>query len=98
MPSSRVGYGYGAYSSEDFGVEGVLATSSALVSASVSATATVNRVQNASATASSSSANTISATRVRESDSLVSSTASTASVGEQFVLKLSTDYEYGLGG
>ena len=97
MPSSRIGYGYGAYSDADFGVEGVTQTGSASITVTATVTADGGKARTASAAVVALSTNTIVATRVRESDALVSSTASTASIGEEFILKLISEYDYGDG-
>lgn len=98
MPSSRIGYGYGPYSDADFGTEGVIQTGSAsvVVTSSVTANGGIRKDGFASDSAATSSI-TVSATRVRESGALVSSTATNASSGEEFVLKIISEYDYGDG-
>jgi len=97
MPSNRIGYGYGTYSDADFGTEGVIQTGSASISASATVVANGGRARLEGAATSASSGSTSSAIRVRESDALVSSTASTASIGEEFVLKIISEYDYSTG-
>ena len=97
MPSNRIGYGYGTYSDADFGTEGVVQTGSASISASATVVANGGRAVIRSAVTSASSGSTSSAIRVRESDALASSTASTASIGEEFILKIISEYDYSTG-
>ena len=97
MPSSRIGYGYGTYSDADFGVEGVTQTGSASISVASSATASGAKVYASDATISSTATTTSTCVRVRDAGALVSSTASTASIGEEFVLKVISEYDYGTG-
>jgi len=97
MPSNRIGYGYGTYGDADFGVEGVTQTGSASISASASGTCTGAHVKESSATISSTATTSSACIRIRDGGALVSSTASTASVGEEFVLKVISEYDYGDG-
>jgi len=97
MPSSRIGYGYGPYSAADYGVEGVTADASAVISASSGAACSAAKAKTASASTASTATNTASVVRLRLSGALVSSTASNAAIGEEFVLKLSSKFSYGTG-
>jgi len=98
MPSNRIGYGYGTYSDADYGTEGVIQTGSASISASCTVVANGGIRKDASASDSvATSAITASATRIRESDALVSSTAVTTSLCEEFILKIISEYDYGDG-
>lgn len=97
MPSNRIGYGYGTYGDADFGVEGVTQTGSASISVASSATASGAHVKESSATISSTATTSSACIRIRDGGALVSSTASTASIGEEFVLKVISEYDYGTG-
>jgi hypothetical protein len=97
MPSNRIGYGYGAYSAADFGVEGVVQDGAAAVTASSSATAVGFKYKFGSATVSASSSASSAAIATFVSGATVSSTASIASVAEEFVLKQSDKFSYGTG-
>lgn len=61
MPSNRIGYGYGAYSDADFGVEGVIKESSASIAAVSTVTAQGGRPRSSSASLSALSGFTASA-------------------------------------
>lgn len=97
VPSSRQGYGYGPYGDNDFGVEGVLHDGVAVGLVTASATANGGFAVEASATINASASGSSGSSRVRNATALVSSTASTASVGEEFVLKVISEYDYGTG-
>ena len=97
MPSNRIGYGYGTYGDADYGVEGVTQTGSASISASASVTCTAAKVYESGAAISAVSTNTSACVRIRATGALVSSTSVTTSLGEEFVLKVISEYDYGTG-
>ena len=97
MPIARGGYGFDLFGAGDYGVEGTTKLASALITSSGATAGTIERVREVSASASASASTTSSCVRKRLSGALVSSTASTASVGEKFVLKESDKFSYGTG-
>jgi hypothetical protein len=97
MPSNRIGYGYGTYSDADFGTEGVIQTGSASVVVTSGFVANGGLLKTSDGALSAISSASAASKRIRTSGALVSSTASTSSAGEEFVLKLISQYDYGDG-
>ena len=95
MPTQRNGYGLLAYSDGDFGTSGSIIDGAASASVSSSATAGGYTTTLFSASGSASSTVTASANATFASGALVSSTATNASIAEQFVLKESSGFSYG---
>lgn len=98
MPIIRGGYGYGLYSDGDYGTEGVTHTGSALISATSASTADGYKTRlSGTISGAATSSVTASGNGTFASGALVSSTASTASIAEEFVLKESSMFSYGTG-
>lgn len=97
MPIIRGGYGYGAFSASDYGTEGVVHEGAASTSASSSSSSGGYTTTLFSASGSASSGATCDRSAILASGAAVSSTASIASVGEQFVLKETDKLSYGTG-